>query len=142
MISCRSPARGARGRSASDYGYNSRVVCPRVRQGFALPLFFLLCVSLSAQSDELALKSQRAKELMAAGRFADAIPIYEELCRAVPGNPGLLLNLALAEHMAGQHRKAIPNFEAVVKVQPGNVPALLSLGVAHLELGEAALAIA
>ena len=63
----------------------------------ALPLFFLVAISAGAQSDDLALKSRRAKDLMAAGRFAEAIPIYEELVRAVPGNPGLLLNLGLAE---------------------------------------------
>jgi tetratricopeptide (TPR) repeat protein len=95
-----------------------------------------------AQSEELALKSRRAKELMAAGRYAEAVPIYEELVRAVPGNPGLVLNLGLAEHMAGQHRQSIPHFEAVLKVDPENLPARLSLGAAHLELGEPALAVA
>src|SRR5438105_2860486 len=110
--------------------------------GFALPLFFLLSGVAGAQSEELALKSRRAKDLMAAGRFADAIPLYEELVRAAPENPGLTLNLGLAEHMAGQHRKAIPHFEAVLKTQPDNLPARLSLGVAHLELGEPALAVA
>src|SRR5216684_1590182 len=53
-----------------------------------------------AQSDDLALKSQRAKELMAEGRFAEAIPIYRELNHAVPNNPGLMLNLGMALHMA------------------------------------------
>jgi tetratricopeptide (TPR) repeat protein len=95
-----------------------------------------------AQSEELALKSRRAKELMVSGRYAEAVPIYEELVRAVPGNPGLVLNLGLAEHMAGQHRQSIPHFEAVLKVDPQNLPARLSLGAAHLELGEPALAVA
>jgi tetratricopeptide (TPR) repeat protein len=108
----------------------------------SLPLFFLFAIAAGAQSDDLALKSRRAKDLMASGRFADAIPIYEELVRAVPGNPGLLLNLGLAEHMAGRHRQAIPHLEAVLKLQPDNLPARLSLGVAHLELGEPALAVA
>jgi tetratricopeptide (TPR) repeat protein len=106
------------------------------------PLLFLLCVLAVAQSDDLALKSRRAKELMTAGRFAEAVPIYEELIRAVPGNPGLILNLGLAEHMAGQNRKSIPHFEAVLKADPRNLPARLSLGAAHLELGEPALAVA
>src|SRR2546429_3279474 len=35
------------------------------------------------------LKSQRAKELMAEGKFAQAIPLYRELDRAIPNNPGL-----------------------------------------------------
>ena len=31
---------------------------------------------------------------MAAGRFEEAIPVYKQLVQAVPGNPGLLMNLA------------------------------------------------
>ncbi|PYT54824.1 MAG: hypothetical protein DMG46_21295, partial [Acidobacteria bacterium] len=63
----------------------------------------LLCLaSIPAQSsglpqtDSLALKSQRAKQLMAEGYFAQAIPLYRELNQAVPNNPGLLLNLGMA----------------------------------------------
>ena len=114
---------------------------PQKRQGSTLPLLFFFSILALAQTDDLALKSRRAKELMSAGRFADAVPLYEELVRAVPDNPGLILNLALAEHMAGQHRKSIPHFEAVLKADPRNVPARLSLGAAHLELGEPALAV-
>ena len=98
-------------------------------------------MALAAQSDGLARKSQYAKRLMSEGRFADAIPVYAELVNAVPGNPGLLLNLALAEHMAGQPRQAIPHFEAVLKVQPGSVPALFSLAACHLELNQPRLAV-
>src|SRR4051812_40794603 len=36
----------------------------------------------------LAAESQRGKELMAAGRFAEAVPIYRALVSAQPGNPG------------------------------------------------------
>ena len=37
---------------------------------------FLAQSSSSNQSDDLALKSQRAKEFMAQGKFAEAIPLY------------------------------------------------------------------
>jgi tetratricopeptide (TPR) repeat protein len=94
-----------------------------------------------AQPDALARKSHDAKELMAAGRFADAIPLYVELSRAMPANAGLRLNLALAYHMAGRHREAVPEFERVLKTDPNSVPALLSLGVSELELNEPAKAI-
>ena len=113
-----------------------------MRQELTLPLLFWLSTLAGAQGDDLALKSHRAKELMVTGRFSEAVPIYEELVRAVPGNPGLILNLGLAERMAGQYRKSIPHFEAVLKVDPRNIPARFSLGVAHLELGEPALAVA
>jgi tetratricopeptide (TPR) repeat protein len=106
-----------------------------------LPLLFCLSLLAGAQTDDLALKSRRAKDLMASGRFSEAVPLYEELVRAIPGNTGLILNLGLAERMAGQYRKSIPHFEAVLKADPGNLPARLSLGVVHLELGEPALAV-
>jgi tetratricopeptide (TPR) repeat protein len=99
--------------------------------------FFILAGALLwAQSDELIRKSQLGRQFMADGKFADAIPIYQELVRAVPGNPGLLLNLGLAEHLAGRHRESIPHFQAVLRVQPGNFPALFSLGGAYLELND------
>ncbi len=79
---------------------------------------------------------------MAASRFAEAIPIYEDLLKAVPGNAGLLLNLALAEQMAGRPARAVPHFEAVLRVQPDNVPALLSLAAAQLQLNRSRDAIA
>jgi tetratricopeptide (TPR) repeat protein len=98
---------------------------------------FSFVVSLGAwQSEDLAAKSNRAKDMMASGRFEDAIPIYRELVHAVPGNPGLLLNLGMAEHMAGHEREAIPHLEAVLKAQPDAFPALLSLGAARLALNE------
>ena len=111
------------------------------RRAALLPAFFLSIVTLGAQSDELAIKSQRAKEMMAAGRFEEAIPVYKQLVQAVPGNPGLLLNLALAQHMAGRDREAIPNLEAVLKSQPNLLPALTALGAARLSTGQPQLAI-
>lgn len=71
---------------------------------------------------------------MAAGRFEEAIPIYKQLVAEVPGNPGLVLNLGLAEEMGGHPREAIPQFETVLKQQPESVPALTSLAMAQLQL--------
>jgi tetratricopeptide (TPR) repeat protein len=96
----------------------------------------LICALAAGQSDDLAAQSQRGKELMEAGRFEEAIPVYRKLVQAVPGNPGLILNLALAQHMAGHDREAVPNFEAVLKTEPKSLPALLSLGAARLALNE------
>lgn len=79
---------------------------------------------------------------MAGRHYTEAIPIYEHLVKALPGNPGLLLNLALAEEMAGQPARAIPHFEAVLKAQPNNVPALASLCMARLQLNQSREAIA
>ncbi len=100
-----------------------------------LSALFLLAAVLFAQNSR-AEKSTEAKDLMAAGRFEEAIPLYRELVKAVPDNPGLLMNLALAEHMAGHERDAVPHFEAVLKSQPHLLPALVSLGAAHLSLNQ------
>lgn len=103
----------------------------------ALALMTILCASsVFAQSDDLATKSQRAKEFMAEGKFADAVPLYRELNQAVPNNAGLMLNLGMALHMTGEERKAIPTLQAAVKLDPSLAPAWLFLGAAHVQLGE------
>jgi tetratricopeptide (TPR) repeat protein len=81
---------------------------------------YCLAATLWAQSEEQATESRHAKELMAAGNYAQAIPIYQRLVQAFPGNAGLVFNLALAERMAGRNREAIPHFEIVIKAQPKN----------------------
>ncbi len=110
-----------------------------IKLGYAV---VLTGAALLAQSGDLAQKSARVKELMSAGRFAEAVPICEELVRALPTNPGLRLNLGMALQMSGRNREAIPEFETVLKAEPSNFPALVSLGMARLENGEPANAIA
>jgi len=95
-----------------------------------------------AGAADLASQSQRAKAMMAAGEYEEAIPVYKELLAAMPGNPGIELNLALAEHMAGHEKEAIPVFESILKTQPRLMPALLSLGAARLALNQPAQAVA
>src|SRR5499427_10379917 len=110
-------------------------------------LLFICVVSISAYSrplpqvESLALKSQQAKQLMAEGKFQQAIPLYRELNQAVPNNPGLKLNLGMALHMAGKKREAIPELEAAVKLDPSLAPAWLFLGTARLQLGETIAAV-
>jgi tetratricopeptide (TPR) repeat protein len=104
-------------------------------------LLFCLTLACFAQNQSLAAKSQAAKQLMAEGRFADAVPLYRELCRSMPGNAGIHLNLGLALHMSGNEREAIPEFETILKSDPNNFPALLSLGAARLALNDPAHAI-
>jgi predicted Zn-dependent protease len=106
-------------------------------------LLFICVVSISAYSrpmpqvESLALKSQQAKELMAEGKFQQAIALYRELNEAVPNNPGLKLNLGMALHMVGRKREAIPELEQAVKLDPQLAPAWLFLGTTRLQLGEA-----
>src|SRR4051794_6900310 len=110
----------------------------RAAQRLALS-FFAAC--LWAQTEELAREMERAKQFMQSGKFEQAIPIYEQAVKSMPGNPGLVLNLALAEHMAGRERQAIPHLETVLKARPDFMPALTALAQARLALGEPKLAI-
>ena len=104
-------------------------------------LLLTLTPLVAAQTDALADKSERAKMWMAQGRFTDAARLYEELTQAVPGNPGLLMNLGMARHMAGLDAQAIAPLEAAVKIKP-LPPALLFLGASYLRSGQPAQAIA
>lgn len=109
----------------------------------ALLLVTAVCSrNLLPQSEELARQSRQVKELMSAGRFEEAIPMCRQLVRALPNNPGLVMNLGMALHMAGHDREAVQQFETVLKLDPGQQPARLFLGAAHLRLGEPARAIA
>ena len=101
----------------------------------------LFASSLRAQSPDLAEKSHRAKDLMAAQRFEEAVPIYRELVRALPNNPGMVMNLGLALDYSGHKREALVEFEKVLKLEPSNGLALLFLGTTYLDLGEAARAL-
>ena len=108
-----------------------------------LPALFLFAAQfLHGQPEDAAGKLAQARQLMASGHFEEAIPIYRQMVKAEPGNPGLLLNLGLAQHMAGYDREAIPTFEAVLKSQPDSLPALISLGSARLALNQPNEAIA
>lgn len=111
------------------------------RPGFRTALLLLISVCLLAQSDELAQKSARIKDLMAEGRFSDAVPLCRELVRAQPSNPGLRLNLGLALYMSGHSAEAVPEFERVLTSEPSSLPALLSLGAARLQMNDPSKAI-
>jgi tetratricopeptide (TPR) repeat protein len=110
-------------------------------------LFLFWVVSISAyatplpQIDRLAEKSQEAKQLMAEGKFQQAIVVYRELNGAVPNNPGLKLNLGMALHLAGKKREAIQELEEAVKLDPHMAPAWLFLGTTRLQLGEPSAAL-
>ncbi|MBM3810655.1 MAG: tetratricopeptide repeat protein [Acidimicrobiia bacterium] len=105
-----------------------------------LPLCFYAALLL-AQEDP-AVKAQRAKALLGQGRFAEAALVYGQLVKQVPGNPGLLLNLGMAQHMAGQHAAAVSNLDAALKIDPNILPANLFLGGSLMKLGQPARAVA
>lgn len=115
----------------------------RGRSGYRAALLLFAAAAAgggAATAETLAEKSERAKLWMAQQRFAEAAGLYEELTKAVPGNPGLLLNLGMARHMAGQDAAAIAPLEAALRLQ-AIPPAMLFLGSSYLRLGQPAKAV-
>ena len=98
--------------------------------------------ALRSQDADLENKSRRAKEDMAAGRYADAAKLYREMAAALPGNPGPRFNLGLALLKEGRPAEAVTELEAVVKAQADSAPAWFLIGLAHQQLGEPRKAIA
>lgn len=110
----------------------------------SLAAFFLAGAleAVAQPSSELAARARRAQEAMNAGRFDEAARVYGELVQAVPGEPGLRLNLGMALAMAGRPREARPHLEAALASgRPELAPAALFLGGVHLELGQPARAV-
>ena len=119
--------------------------CPRSRSRL-LCLGFLVAVAGVAgagpsQAND-AEKARQARELVQAGKPEEAIPIYEELIRAAPGEVTLRMNLCIAQYKAKRFRDAIESAEAVLRARPDLVTAHLFLGASYLDLGEAARAVA
>jgi tetratricopeptide (TPR) repeat protein len=105
----------------------------------AFAILTLACPAVAQQTP--AERAQLAKQLMASGRAGEAVPIYRELLRAMPDNPGLALNLGLALDMSGDKRAAIREYQAVLKLDPQSFPARLLMGTAYLDLGQPSEAI-
>jgi predicted Zn-dependent protease len=107
------------------------------------PLLVALVASVVwAQSEDPAAKAREAGELVLAGKIAEAIPLYRDLARAYPNDPGVLLNLSIAEFKARSYRDAAVHSAASLKLQPDSFAANLFLGSSYEELGEHALALA
>ncbi|PYT70007.1 MAG: hypothetical protein DMG39_17065 [Acidobacteria bacterium] len=107
---------------------------------FAMGLVFVWS-QVYGQTDDLTLKSKVGKDLMAAGKFEEAMPVYRELVKALPDNPGPVMNLGMALHMAGHEREAVKEFQEVLKLEPAHMPAHLFLGAAYLVLKEPSKAV-
>ena len=103
---------------------------------FTLALAAPLLGQSGGQSSDLAADSEHAREFLASGQPGKAIPIYQQLVKAVPDNPGLMTNLGIAEEMAGRDRDAIEEFNAVLKMDPDYLNARLFLGLAQLDAGK------
>lgn len=104
--------------------------------------FVLFSALALAQTPEQIRLSQQGKQLMGAGRFNEAVPVYEQLVKSAPGNPGLKLNLGIALHMAKRDAEAVAQLEPVTKELPSAFPAWALLGASYMRLGQPARAVA
>ncbi|HKW98228.1 MAG TPA: tetratricopeptide repeat protein [Bryobacteraceae bacterium] len=97
----------------------------------------LLAVAASAQPQaDREEKAKRARELVLAGKTAEAIPIYAELARSAPGDPSSLLNLAIAEFKSKRFQDSAEHAQAALRLEPASAAANLFLGASYAELGE------
>lgn len=102
---------------------------------------FLSLAIVSAQPADLALKSQRARELLAEGKSEQAIAIYAEIARAAPRDAATLVNLAIAEFKAKRYRDSAEHAQAALMLEPDLPAANLFLGASLAALGEHAQAV-
>ena len=106
-----------------------------------LALLALVTAVAAAPDDGTGELSARGRELMTAGRYAEAVPVYRELVAALPRNPGLLLNLGMALQLSGVSRAAVEPLAEALRLAPESFPAALFLGSARLASGQARAAI-
>jgi tetratricopeptide (TPR) repeat protein len=92
---------------------------------------FLFAQASSPQSE-----SEKARQLVSAGRSDEAIPIYKQLAQEFPTNPDVFLNLAIAEFNSKRFHDAAHDAEAALKIKPDLAAADLFLGASRLRLGE------
>ena len=101
----------------------------------------LALVAFAAGQQDAAGKSTRAARAMFEERYGEAESLYKDLLRADPSNPGLLLNLGLAQQSLGKLREAVAQFRAVAKSEPNSALAWLLLGTTCRKLGDPAEAV-
>lgn len=104
--------------------------------GSARAFLWLLCIPALAmgQAGEPGRQQDRARELVTSGKPLEAIPIYEELLRASPGNATLRINLAVAHFKAGQYDATIEACREALKASPQPPAAWLFIGASYLQL--------
>jgi tetratricopeptide (TPR) repeat protein len=88
-----------------------------------------------------ALQQERARALLDAKSFDEAIRILEPLAARAP-SPDTLFLLGDALLISGRPAEALPKLKAALAAVPGFLPAHASLGRAYLETGDARSAIA
>jgi Flp pilus assembly protein TadD len=122
------PARGST--RVRGIGNNPPIDFRIVRESVAAP-----GVLGRADLDALQAKLSVAHELLAAGRYADAIASYETILTQVPALTAVNLQIGRAYRAAGQLPEALAAFERAARAEPPVEHAVVEAGLTELALG-------
>ena len=86
--------------------------------------------------------AKQARAALASRQYDRAATLYRELCRLLPAEPGMRLNLGIALYSGGRYAEAITELESLLKQSPSIEPAYLFLGLSRAQAGKAAAAVA
>src|SRR5207247_3513938 len=96
----------------------------------------------AAQADDPAAMAKQARAALASRQYDRAATLYRELCRLLPAEPGMRLNLGIALYSGGRYAEAITELESLLEQIPSIEPAYLFLGLSRAQAGKAAEAVA
>lgn len=77
-----------------------------------------------------------ADELVAEGKYAQAIDLYNEALLLTPDNPGLYLSIARLQIYTSQYQEAVDNAGNALVINPGNSQAMALRGYALGRMGD------
>ena len=83
----------------------------------------------------------RASAAMKSGDFSAAESLYRRLTEMFPDEPGLTLNLGLAQYSSGKFAEALVQLERFLQVHPEHAPAWLLVGTSYQKLDQPARAV-
>ena len=84
----------------------------------------------------------QANKLLANGRAADALPLYEQVRQYAPNHPDTIANMGVAHAELGRHEEAITHYDAALRLKPDYAAAHFNRGNSLRNLGRLTDAIA
>ena len=114
--------------------YNRGRMALRSCGGRLLDILAASSIFASGQGAQPTALARRAGASMKSRRFETAERIYLALVKEFPDEPGLALNLALAQYSAGKFEDALKQFRLFLDAHPNHGPAWLVVGQSHLKL--------